>query len=94
MLSKWSKMLGKNLSKKSNGLKSASDLQDEMLLKQRQVHSFVHLKSGSISLLIESYCLLICSISEVMDSESWDLKKEIAVSVYDFTFICSKPLCV
>ncbi|KAL0371418.1 UNVERIFIED_CONTAM: Homeobox protein LUMINIDEPENDENS [Sesamum angustifolium] len=37
MLSKWSNMLGKNLSlKKSNGLKSASDLQDEILLKQRQ----------------------------------------------------------
>ncbi|KAL1542661.1 homeobox protein LUMINIDEPENDENS [Salvia divinorum] len=35
MLSKWSKRLGKNLSsKKNNGLKSASDLQDEMLLKQ------------------------------------------------------------
>ncbi|KAH6811139.1 Homeodomain-like superfamily protein [Perilla frutescens var. frutescens] len=51
LLSKWSKMLGKNLSsKKSNALKSASDLQDEMLLKQ--------------------------SISEVMDNESWDLKKE------------------
>ncbi|XP_042034829.1 homeobox protein LUMINIDEPENDENS-like isoform X2 [Salvia splendens] len=35
MLSKWSKRLGKNLSAKKNyGLKSASDLQDEMLLKQ------------------------------------------------------------
>ncbi|KAI3449520.1 hypothetical protein Pfo_006185 [Paulownia fortunei] len=35
LLSKWSNMFGKNLSlKKSNGLKSASDLQDEMLLKQ------------------------------------------------------------
>ncbi|XP_051142120.1 homeobox protein LUMINIDEPENDENS [Andrographis paniculata] len=34
LLSKWSNMFGKNLSKKSNGQKSASDLQDEMLLKQ------------------------------------------------------------
>ncbi|PIN02364.1 hypothetical protein CDL12_25124 [Handroanthus impetiginosus] len=35
LLSKWSNMLEKNLAlKKSNGLKSASDLQDEMLLKQ------------------------------------------------------------
>ncbi|XP_042061731.1 homeobox protein LUMINIDEPENDENS-like [Salvia splendens] len=35
MLSKWSKRLGKNLSsKKNDGLKSASDLLDEMLLKQ------------------------------------------------------------
>ncbi|KAL9168471.1 hypothetical protein ABFS82_04G017500 [Erythranthe guttata] len=35
LLSKWSNMFGKNLPlKKSNGLKSASELQDEMLLKQ------------------------------------------------------------
>ncbi|KAL6500364.1 hypothetical protein OROHE_025730 [Orobanche hederae] len=45
LLSKWSTMFGKKLSsKKNNGLKSASDLEDEMLLKQS-----IHEVMGNIS---------------------------------------------
>lgn len=86
LLSKWSNMFGKSLSKKSNGLKSSSDLQDEMLLKQRQatissmclgLYSFLRI------FLLKLVCFS-CSINEVMGDDSWDMKAENSVSFVVF----------
>lgn len=94
LLSRWSKAFARSQAlKKKNGIKSASDSQDEILLKQRHAS---HLISYSLSIALVStfslLCLLTlwlwCSISEVMGNGSWDCRNDAIVSIKRRHLIC------
>lgn len=67
--------------KKPNGLRSSTEAQNEMLLKQRQIYIFaffICLISFNWFLII---ALWLCSISEIMGDESWQSNVDNSVSI-------------
>lgn len=66
--------------KKPNGLKSASDMQNDLMLKQRQVHIFTSYTCKNFKSVSNHFALLSCSIGEIMDEESWQSSIDTPVS--------------
>ncbi|TXG63491.1 hypothetical protein EZV62_010485 [Acer yangbiense] len=82
LLSKWSKMLVNSQAvKKPNGVKSSTDAQNELILKQRQVLSLL-LTPLRFFQLGSHYCILtVYSIGEIMADESWQTNSDIPQAI-------------
>lgn len=66
--------------KKPNGMKSSSDMQNDIMLKQRQVYIFTSYTCKNFKPVSNHCALLFCSIGEIMDEESWQSNIDTHVS--------------
>ena len=82
LISRWSKMFARSqAAKKSNGLRSSTEAQNEMLLKQRQVYIFASFICSIFFNWFLIIALWLCSISEIMGDESWRSNVDNSVSI-------------
>lgn len=80
LLARLSKSLARSQAlKKPNGMKSSSNAQQELMLKQRQVHIFIAHLMGFLDWILTHHSI-ICSIDDVVGYEPWESNIDFTVS--------------